>query len=82
MRYELTHEEWAAIKPMRPNKPRGVPGERPARSHWLLRGLTIRDTVRDLPDNFDPLHDLLQSLRSLATSGRVDQNHERSGTRP
>jgi transposase len=24
MRYELTDEEWAAIKPMLPNKPRGV----------------------------------------------------------
>jgi transposase len=25
MRYELTHHEWTAIKPMLPNKPRGVP---------------------------------------------------------
>jgi transposase len=25
MRYELTDEEWAAIKPILPNKPRGVP---------------------------------------------------------
>jgi transposase len=25
MRYELTDLEWAAIKPMLPNKPRGVP---------------------------------------------------------
>ncbi len=25
MRYELTDKEWAAIKPMLPNKPRGVP---------------------------------------------------------
>ncbi len=25
MRYELTDYEWAAIKPMLPNKPRGVP---------------------------------------------------------
>jgi transposase len=25
MRYELTDEMWAAIKPMLPNKPRGVP---------------------------------------------------------
>jgi transposase len=24
MRYELTNEEWTAIKPMLPNKPRGV----------------------------------------------------------
>ena len=25
MRYELTDEEWPAIKPTLPNKPRGVP---------------------------------------------------------
>ena len=25
MRYELTDHEWAAMKPMLPNKPRGVP---------------------------------------------------------
>jgi transposase len=25
MRYELSDYEWAAIKPMLPNKPRGVP---------------------------------------------------------
>jgi transposase len=25
MRYDLTDYEWAAIKPMLPNKPRGVP---------------------------------------------------------
>jgi transposase len=25
MRYELTDLEWAAIRPMLPNKPRGVP---------------------------------------------------------
>ena len=25
MRYELTDYEWAAMKPMLPNKPRGVP---------------------------------------------------------
>jgi transposase len=25
MRYELTDHEWSAIRPMLPNKPRGVP---------------------------------------------------------
>ena len=25
MRYELSDEEWTAIRPMPPNKPRGVP---------------------------------------------------------
>ena len=28
MRYELTDHEWTAIKPMLPNKPRGVPRAR------------------------------------------------------
>ena len=32
MRYELTDYEWAAIKPMLPNKPRGVRG-RPRKRH-------------------------------------------------
>jgi transposase len=25
MRYEITNHEWSTIKPMLPNKPRGVP---------------------------------------------------------
>ena len=30
MRYELTDDEWAAIRPMLPNRPRGIPRrERP-----------------------------------------------------
>ncbi len=29
MRYELTDYEWTAIKPLLPNKPRGVP-------RWVL----------------------------------------------
>ena len=29
MHYELGDHEWAAIKPMLPNKPRGVLGDRP-----------------------------------------------------
>jgi transposase len=28
MRYELTDNEWSAIKPMLPNKPRGGRGQR------------------------------------------------------
>ena len=41
MRYELTDYEWAAIKPMLPNKPRGVPRVNDRRIingiFWLLR---------------------------------------------
>jgi hypothetical protein len=41
MRYELTDYEWAAIKPMLPNKPRGVPRVNDRRVlngiFWVLR---------------------------------------------
>jgi hypothetical protein len=35
MRYALTDDEWIAIKPMLPNKPRGVP--RPSCPQWHLQ---------------------------------------------
>ena len=54
MRYELTDEEWAAIKPMLPNKPRGVPRVNDRRVlngiFWVLRSGA---PWRDLPDNRD-----------------------------
>jgi transposase len=41
MRYELADDEWAAIKPMLPNKPRGVPRVNDRRVlngiFWVLR---------------------------------------------
>jgi transposase len=55
MRYELTDYEWAAIKAMLPNKPRGVPRVNDRR---VLNGifLVLRSGApwRDLPDNFGP----------------------------
>jgi transposase len=55
MRYELTDEEWAAIKPMLPNKPRGVPRVNDRRVlngiFWVLRSGA---PWRDLPDSFGP----------------------------
>lgn len=55
MRYELTHYEWAAIKPMLPNKPRGVPGVNNRRVlngiFWVLR---FAEPWRDLPNAFGP----------------------------
>ena len=58
MRYELSNEEWIAIKPMLPNKPRGVPRVNDRRVlngiFWVLRsgrhGVTCRTTsVRTRP---------------------------------
>ena len=41
MRYELSDHEWAVIKPMLPNKPRGVPRVNDRRVlngiFWVLR---------------------------------------------
>jgi transposase len=55
MRYELTDNEWSAIKPMLPNKPRGVPRVNDRRVlngiFWILRSGA---PWRDLPDNFGP----------------------------
>ena len=48
MRYELTDDEWAAIRPMLPNKPRGIPRVNDRRVlngiFWVLRsGAPWRD---------------------------------------
>jgi hypothetical protein len=55
MRYELVDHEWVAIKPMLPNKPRGVPRVNDRRVlngiFWVLRSGA---PWRDLPDNFSP----------------------------
>jgi transposase len=55
MRYELTDDEWAAIRPMLPNKPRGVPRVNDRRVlngiFWVLRSGA---PWRDLPQAFGP----------------------------
>jgi transposase len=53
MRYELTDHEWAAIKPMLPNKPRGVPrvNDRRVLKRHLL-GPTLRAQPRLLVGGF------------------------------
>ena len=53
MRYELTDHEWTAIKPMLPNKPRGVPRVNDRR---VLNGIfwVLRSGARDLPQEFGP----------------------------
>jgi hypothetical protein len=81
MRYELTDHEWAAIKPMLPNKPRGVPRVNDRRVlNGIFLGLAIWGTMARPAGQLRSVHHLLQSLCSLATSGRLGQDHER--TRP
>ena len=77
MRYELTDYECAAIKPFLPNKPRGVPRVNDRRVlngiFWVLRSGA---PWRDLPDNFGPYTNLLQSLCSMAQGWRVGSAYE------
>jgi transposase len=55
MRYELTEYEWAAIKPMLPNKPHGVPRVNDRRIlngiFWVLRSGA---PWRELREGFGP----------------------------
>jgi len=55
MRYELSETEWAAIRVMLPNKPRGVAREDDRRVlngiFWVLRSGA---PWRDLPDVYGP----------------------------
>src|SRR4249919_2766856 len=55
MRYELSDHEWTAIKPMLPNKPRGVPRVNDRRVlngiFWVLRSGA---PWRDLPKSYGP----------------------------
>jgi len=54
MRYELTHLEWAAIRQLLPNKPRGVPRVDDRRIlNGIFRLLHLGAPWRDLPESFD-----------------------------
>jgi hypothetical protein len=75
MRYEFTDEEWAAIKAMLPNEPRGIPRVNDRRVSMASSGsydpehLGATYLKRLVP------HHLLQPLRSLAASGRLEPDH-------
>jgi transposase len=77
MRYELDDHEWAVIKLMLPNKPRGIPRVNDRRVlngiFWVLRSAA---PWRDLPDAAPT--PLLQSLRSLAAGRCVEPYHRRT----
>jgi len=47
MRYELDDHEWAAIKPMLPNKPRGVPRVNDRREVAVPKGIVPGNLAAD-----------------------------------
>ena len=69
MRYELTDHEWAAIKSMLPNKPRGVPRVNDRRVlngiFWVLRSGAPGGTAGALA------HTLPATIASFAGDGRA-----------
>jgi len=55
MRYDLADYEWSAIKPMLPNKPRGIPRVNDRRIlNGIFRILRSGAPWRDLPQAFGP----------------------------
>jgi len=97
MRYELTDYEWTAIKPLLPNKARGVPRVNDRRVlngiFWVLRSGA---PLSDLPETFGPYTtctiasfagvglgpDLAaQHLRRIWIGGLDPVSRERSGRR-
>jgi transposase len=76
MRYELSDYDWSVIRPMLPNKPRGIPRVDDRRIlngiFWVLRSGA---PWRDVPENYGPPYDLLQSFRSLAAGWSLGPDH-------
>ena len=81
MRYELSDCEWGVIKPMLPNKPRGIPRVADRR---ILNGIlwVLRSGApwRDLPESYGP-HTTCYSLRSLAAGWSLGPDHGCAGGR-
>jgi hypothetical protein len=81
MRYELTDHEWSAIKPMLPNKVRGVRRVDDRRVlNGIFLGLTVRSALARSTAGVRSIYHLLQSLHSLAAGGRLGRDYECTGS--
>ncbi len=81
MRYELSKYDWNGVKPMLPNKPRGVPRVNDRRVLngilWVLRsGAPWRD---DLPENFGPYTCYNRFVRWRPNYGSIGRRSRRRG---
>ena len=78
MRYELTDYEWPAIKPVLPNKPRGVARVEDRRVlngiFWILSSSA---PWRDLPESLGPYSTSYN--RFVRWRRAVEPDHERVG---
>jgi transposase len=74
MRYELSDHEWSVIRPMLPNKPRGIPRVDDRRIlngiFWVLRSGA---PWRDLPDSYGPATTCYNRFVRWRRSGVWDQ---------
>jgi len=75
MRYELTDGEWAAIKPLLPNKPRGVPRVNDRR---VLNGVSEQRMGRSRGGLTTKIHAVVDSsglpVRLALTTGEAHDN--------
>ena len=75
MRYQFTDYEWAAVKPILPNKPRCVPRvDRQTCPQWHLLGVALRRTVARSAGELRPIHYVLQLLCAMATGRRLGKD--------
>ncbi|WP_245320390.1 IS5 family transposase [Bradyrhizobium lablabi] len=74
MQYELTDGEWAAIKPMLPNKPRGIPRVNDRR---VLNGIfwILRSGAPWRARGVWSVHHLLQPICSVAVGWCLEPHH-------
>jgi hypothetical protein len=83
MCYELTDHECAAIRPDACAQAAWRPaGERSPCPQRYLLGSALRSALTGFAAKFWSVHHLLQSLRLLASSGRMGPDYERNGCHP